>query len=288
MEISDLTIFKQVAESGGITAAAQQLNRVPSNITARIQKLEEELGKPLFLREKNRLRISAAGEQLLGYAQQILDLASEAKHELQQSEPKGVLKVGAMEAVAATRMVAPLMAFHQAWPHIQLNVNTGPTGLLIEQVLSGELDMAFVADPLQDPRLNVANVYKETLVMVSDLHHKPIKKPQDLKDEPTLLGFNHRCAYRGRLTDWLEQAGTVANVVEINSYHTLLSCVVAGMGVGIVPQALLEQYPFKENIQVHNLPLKWRKSVTALIWRHDSLKASMEAFAEIVRHPSKH
>jgi len=64
--------------------------------------------------------------------------------------------------------------------------------------------------------------------------------------------------------------------------------VVAGMGVGIVPQGLLEQYPFKENIQVHSLPLKWRKSVTALIWRHDSLKASMEAFAEIVRNPPKH
>ncbi len=285
MEISDLTIFKQVAESGGITPAAHQLNRVPSNITARIQKLEEELGKALFVREKNRLRISVAGEQLLVYADKILNLARKAKDELQAHEPQGELKIGAMEAVAATRLVIPLMEFHREWPNIQLNVNTAPTGQLIEQVLSGELDMAFVADPLKDARLKNINVYQETLVLVSSLDHKAIKKPGDLCSEPTLLGFNHRCAYRTRLTDWLEHAGSVARVVEINSYHTLLSCVAAGMGVGIVPLALLEQYPFKANIKMHPLPVKWRKSVTSIIWRHDSVKASMEAFAKMVMTP---
>jgi DNA-binding transcriptional LysR family regulator len=282
MEISDLIIFKQVVESGGITPAAQQLNRVPSNITARIQKLEEELGKALFVREKNRLRISVAGEQLLVYAEKILNLVHKAKHELQANEPQGQLKIGTMEAVAATRLVTPLMDFHRVWPNIQLNLNTAPSGKLIEQIISGELDMAFVADPLNDPRLNIIEVYQETLVLVSSLSHKSIKKPSDLSNEPTLLGFNHHCAYRNRLTGWLEQSGSVARMVEISSYHTLLSCVVAGMGVGIVPIVLLQQYPFKENIQMHPLPAKWRKSVTSIIWRHDSVKASMQEFVKIV------
>lgn len=282
MELSDLRVFQQVAESGGITRAAEKLNRVPSNVTARIQKLEEELGKPLFLREKNRLRISVAGEQLLGYSHRILDLAQQAVDELQQSQPKGVLNVGSMEAVAATRLVDPLMRFHQAYADVELNVTTGPTGVLIEKVLDGEIDMAFVADPSPDPRLAIKPVYKESLVLVSDLHHKPIKKPADLDTEATLLGFNHRCAYRTRLTDWLNQDGTVAKVVEISSYHALLSCAAAGMGVGILPEALLDDYPFKNNVQVHRLPMKWRKTQTAVIWRHDSLKASMEAFVECV------
>ncbi|BFM15589.1 LysR family transcriptional regulator [Maricurvus nonylphenolicus] len=280
MELSDLRVFQQVAESGGITRAAEKLNRVPSNVTARIQKLEEELGKPLFLREKNRLRISVAGEQLLGYSHKILDLAQQAVDELQQSHPKGVLNVGSMEAVAATRLVDPLMRFHQAYADVELNVTTGPTGVLIEKVLDGEIDMAFVADPSPDPRLAIKPVYKESLVLVSDLHHKPIKKPADLDSEATLLGFNHRCAYRTRLTDWLNQDGTVAKVVEISSYHALLSCAAAGMGVGILPEALLDDYPFRDNVQVHSLPMKWRKTQTAIIWRHDSLKASMEAFVE--------
>ena len=281
MEISDLNIFKQVVESGGITPAAHELNRVPSNITARIQKLEEELGKALFVREKNRLRISVAGEQLLVYAEKILNLAHNAKNALQANEPQGELKIGAMEAVAATHLVTPLMDFHRQWPNIQLNVHTAPTGKLIAQILSGKLDMAFVADPVNDDRLNIIQVYQETLVLVSSLSHKLIKKPSDLCSEPTLLGFNYQCAYRKRLTDWLEQSGSVARMIEISSYHALLSCVAAGMGVGIVPLALLEQFPFKENIQMHHLPAKWQKSVTSVIWRHDSVKASMEAFVKI-------
>jgi len=282
MELSDLTIFKQVVESGGITRAAEKLNRVPSNVTARVKKLEDELGTSLFLREKNRLKISASGKRLLEYAHQILDLAQEAIAELQQNKPTGVLTVGAMEAVAATRLVEPVVRFHQAFPDIELNIKTAPTGDLIDRVLMGEVDMAFVADPPSDNRLCILPIYQETLILVSDLHHKIIKKPTDLQLEPTLLGFSHSCAYRTRLTDWLKQGNIIAKIVEINSYHTLLSCVAAGMGVGVVPQALLEHYPFSQKIQTHPLPAKWKKSVTAIIWRNDSITSSMEAFTQCV------
>jgi len=279
MELSDLKVFRQVAESGGITRAAEQLNRVPSNVTARIQKLEHELGKPLFLREKNRLRISVAGEQLLIHARQILNLAQQAVEDLQDNQPKGSLRLGAMEAVCASRLTPLLMHFHQDFPEVALEINSAPTGILIDRVLKGELDMAFVADPPRDSRLSTTTIYTETLVLVSALQHKAIKHPKDLGTEPTLLGFNYRCAYRKRLTDWLAQDNQVAKVIEINSYHTLLSCVAAGMGVGIIPQVLLDNYPFRDNIKVHPLPAKWRDTKTAIIWRHDSLKPSITAFA---------
>ena len=90
------------------------------------------------------------------------------------------------------------------------------------------------------------------------------------------------CFYRSRLTDWVRQEGGLANVVEISSYHALLSCVAAGMGVGIVPKGLLEQYPFAKNIKIHKLPKKWGHTCTALIWRKDSIKPSIEAFTACV------
>ena len=63
MELSDLRVFCTVVEQKGINKAAENLHRVPSNITARIQKLEAELNQTLFFRTKNRLKISPAGEQ---------------------------------------------------------------------------------------------------------------------------------------------------------------------------------------------------------------------------------
>ncbi|MBV1880594.1 MAG: LysR family transcriptional regulator [Pseudomonadales bacterium] len=283
MELADLNVFRQVVESGGITRAAEKLNRVPSNVTARIQKLEEELGKSLFIREKNRLRISVAGEQLLDYAYQILGLAQQAKEDLQESKPKGSLVIGAMEAVSASRLTKPLTHFHQEHPKVSLEIKTAPTGVLIDSVLAGDVDLAFVADPLPDKRLNITPIYKEILVLISDVSHKTIKKPADLNSEPTVLGFNQRCAYRTRLRDWLQQDNTIAKVIEINSYHTLLSCAAAGMGVGIVPEILLEHYPFRDNIKIHKLPLKWSRTNTSLIWRIDSVTPSIEAFASIVK-----
>lgn len=282
MELSDLKVFIEVVHNGGIARAAKKLNRVPSNVTARIKKLESELGKPLFIREKNRLRISQAGEQLLPYAKQLLALAQETVDELMDNSPKGTLKLGSMEAVAATRLVEPLMNFHSENPQVELQVKTAPTGDLIEMVLAGELDMALVADPQQDSRLEIIPVFNEILAVVSDLQHKPIKCPQDLNHDATFMGFSSSCAYRTRLTDWVKQDGDVIKAVEINSYHTMLSCVAAGMGVGIAPLALLDNYPFANSLQIHPLPAKWQRSVTCFIWRKDSVKASMEAFSKCV------
>ena len=280
MELSDLTVFKTVAEEGGITAAASKLHRVPSNVTARIQKLEQELGTPLFLREGNRLKISAAGQHLLGYADNILNLAQEAIDGLNDTTPEGVLKLGSIEMAAATRLVEPLMVYHREFPEVNIEVSTNPTGILIEQILNGELDLALVSDPPTDERYISKTIFKEKLVLVSDNRHPNIRTPQDLGNFPTLLAFSSRCRYRSVLSDWLNTESVTAKLVEINSYHALLTCVTAGMGVGIAPQAVIDIYPFAEAIKTHNLPRELRNSQTCLIWRTGTSKGSIDAFVD--------
>lgn len=282
MELSDLLVFKTVAETSSITRAADKLHRVPSNVTARVQKLEQELQQSLFIRENKRLRISSAGRQLLAYAEQILVLADEAKEQFQDPKPRGVLRVGAIEMASATRLVEPLMAFHGQYPEVQIKVKSNPTGVLIEKVLAGDLDIALLSDPDKDPRLTVKNVFKEELVLVSNPSLGGIKSPADLGNNPTLLAFTAKCKYRKRLTDWANQDGIITDIVEVNSYHAMLSCVAAGMGVGIVPQAVVDIYPYSNGLKIHRLPAKWRRSSTSLVWRKDSVKPSMTAFAETV------
>ncbi len=277
-----MVVLREVARSGSVTGAAKALHRVPSNITARIQKLEKELGKPLFLRDKNRLKISPSGRQFLQHVDKILSLSERAVSEFQDDCPRGLLNIGAMEAVTATRLVGPLVRFHNEYAQVELNIKTAPTGDLIEQVLAGTIDIAFVADPQADSRLVIKPAFQEKLVLVSDLNHRNIRKPEDLGSEPSILGFNSSCAYRGRLNDWVSLGGVRPRVTEISSYHGLLSCVAAGMGVGIVPEILLSQYPFRDQLQTHALPAKVRKTSTAMIWRADSVQPSMEVFVGCV------
>ncbi|MCG8610634.1 MAG: LysR substrate-binding domain-containing protein [Pseudomonadales bacterium] len=282
MDLTDLLVFSKVAEFGGVSRAAEQLHRVPSNVTARIQKLERELGQELFVRDKNRLYISPAGEQLREYAKQILALAQEAVDQLNQPYPRGKLRLGTMEAVAATRLADVLMAYHRQYPEVTLEVHTDPTGVLIEQVIRGDLDLALVADPVADERLRQQPVFQESLVIVSENPHPDISTPLDLGPSPTLLGFSSRCAYRTRLTHWLGESRMAARVVEINSYHAMLNCVTAGMGVGIVPEILLQSVPFAAGLKKHALPARWRDTTTCLIWRKDAEKPSMDAFKTLI------
>src|ERR1700741_2844418 len=79
MDLSDLSIFRAVVETGGVTRAAEKLHRVQSNITTRVRQLESELGVDLFIREGKRMHLSPAGKLLLGYADRLIDLAAEAR-----------------------------------------------------------------------------------------------------------------------------------------------------------------------------------------------------------------
>ena len=66
MDLADLHIFRSVVQAGGITRAAEKLNRVQSNVTTRVRQLETELGVELFVREGKRMHLSSAGRLLLG------------------------------------------------------------------------------------------------------------------------------------------------------------------------------------------------------------------------------
>src|SRR5215467_11118320 len=100
MDLSDLRIFATVVREGGVTRAAEKLNRVQSNVTTRIRQLEEDLGVALFIREGKRLHLAPAGQALLGYADRVLALAEEARTSVHDPRPRGLLRLGSMESTA--------------------------------------------------------------------------------------------------------------------------------------------------------------------------------------------
>ncbi len=106
IDLTALEIFKTVAEQGGIAKAATRLHRVPSNVTTRVKQLEERLGTKLFLRGNRRLVLSAEGKRLLGYADRLLHLSSEAEAACRNGSPAGAFQIGALESTAATRLPA--------------------------------------------------------------------------------------------------------------------------------------------------------------------------------------
>jgi DNA-binding transcriptional LysR family regulator len=93
IELDTLQIFKAVVDFGGVTRAAAQLHRVPSNVTTRLKQLEEGLGTKLFHRHSRKLLLSSEGHLLLAYAEQLLRLSSEAELALRSGKPRGKLRI---------------------------------------------------------------------------------------------------------------------------------------------------------------------------------------------------
>jgi len=282
MELSDLEVFCCVVDAGGITRAAERLHRVPSNVTTRVRQLEDDLGVQLFIREGKRLRISPAGERLRGYADRLLALAREAREALGDSTPRGPLRLGAMESTAATRLAGPLADYHRTYPQVTLELRTGPTGPLLKQVLAGELDAALVAEPLADKRLDRVPVFEEELVLVADAGHAPIRSPNDAQKK-AVLAFGVGCAYRRRLETWFEQGGVVpSQVIELASYHAILGCAVAGMGVALVPRSVIDIFPGRRQLSLHTLPKKHSRSRTYLAWTKANESGNIKALADLI------
>jgi DNA-binding transcriptional LysR family regulator len=282
MDLQDLHIFRCVAETGGITRAAERLHRVPSNVTTRIRQLEESLGVQLFLRAGKRMSITPTGQVLLQYAERILALSQEARDALQDSAPRGKLCLGAMESTAATRLPGPLAEFHLRYPQVAIELCTGPTRQLVAQVLNGELDAALVADPPIEERLESVRAFREELILVTEAGHSKIRSPHDVLRR-TMLAFASGCTYRRRLEDWFGAGGTDAErIVELSSYHAILGCAVAGMGIAVLPRGLLEIFPDRARLSVHELPASLRKSETRLIWRKGAKSSNVVALASLL------
>src|SRR6201991_1573876 len=254
MELSDIQTFAAVARAGGITRAAEELNTVQSNVTQRIKALEAEIGTPLFERHSRGMTLTAAGKRLLPYAQKLTALSHEAVLAARDDgEPKGPLAIGSMGTTAAGRPAPFLAAFHRRFPAVRLTLRTATTADLVAAVLDGLLDGAFVAGPIDHADLTSTVAFREELVLVTAKHVKSLTELRAATPEsgPTALVFRTGCTYRQRLEQTLTEFGWPSAVrFELGTLDGMIGCVAAGMGVTLLPRAVVGR---NERVRGHAL-----------------------------------
>ncbi len=285
MDLTDLLIFNAVVREGGVTRAAERLHRVQSNVTTRIRQLEEDLSVPLFIREGKRLHLAPAGQVLLGYADRLLALADEARGAVQDAKPRGTFRLGAMESTAAVRLPGLLSEYHRRHPGVVLELRTGNPQVLGSAILAGELDAALVAEPIADAPFEKTLAFDEELVIVAAANHPPIGKKGSLP--PTIIVFEHGCPHRKRLEDlYAGRCEMAERTIELASYHAMLGCVAAGMGIALIPRSVLTTFPERKRLSVHRLARSENCAQTVLIWRKGAGSANVKALEQIIRSRS--
>ena len=281
MELSDLHIFRTVVREGGIVRAARRLNRVPSNITTRIKQLEASIGVQLFTRERHRLMLSQSGERLLVYADRMLLLSEEARSVLSDTAPAGVLRLGALESTAASRLPPILAAYHKAYPDVSVELITGTNDALTAAVMDRRVEAAFVAEAPATKEIAYQPLFRERLVIISAASHAPIHRPQDLEGD-SVIAFPNGCYYRRVLQRWLgERRLPSIRVLELGSYHAIVACVASGTGIALAPESVLETVQHAA-VTRHALPKVHSEVVTPLIWRASEQSPALVALRELL------
>ncbi|MGO2767561.1 putrescine utilization regulator PtrR [Pseudomonas taetrolens] len=281
MEFSQLRIFQAVAEEGSVTRAAERLHRVPSNLSTRLKQLEEQMGIELFMRERQRLQLSPAGQVLLDYTARLFALHDEALAAVQGGVPSGKFTLGTMYSTAAIHLPGLLAHYHRTYPAVNLHVQSAPSGELLEGLLTGRLDAALVDGPLELAGLDGIEFCEEHLVLISDLDHSPITRARDVQGLEVFT-FRQGCSYRARLEAWYaSDRAAMGRVMEIESYQGMLACVVAGSGVALMPASMLASLPGRENVSVHALQQPFSQATTWLMWRKGMMGANLNAWIEL-------
>ncbi|MEX3011482.1 LysR family transcriptional regulator [Hoeflea sp. TYP-13] len=279
MDLSDLRIFAAVVHEGGITRAAEHLNRVQSNVTTRIRQLEDRLDTQLFLRQGKKLVLTPSGHMLLDYAERLLALAEEAEAALQDEKPRGLFRLGSMESTAAVRLPGPLSHYSRKYPEVVLEMRTGNPTQLSTALLNGEIDAALVAEPIAESKFDWIVAFDEEPVIVTSEDYPPID--EDVPD--TMLVFEHGCPHRRRLEEWYALRKELPErTVELRSYHAMLGCVLTGMGAALVPKSVISTFPEAKRLRVTPLPHGRDRLRTMMIWPKGVASPKVRALCEVL------
>ena len=281
MELSDLKLFICTAEEASITRAAAVLGYVQSNLTARIRKLEAELGTALFHRLARGVMLTEKGQDFLEYAKTIVNLSDEAVRVVQDTDfPSGSLTIGVAETVTCGNFISVLSEFQTQYPDVTVSIKTGVPDELMRLLKNHKLDGAFIIGDYDVSHFEQEYELELELIMLGG---------QALGQEPPLDKMRWAvspsgCPFRSVLEKWLAASGLeLTNVIEISSLETLLSCVRSGLAYTILPSYVKKG----EYASLHTCPIPeaYRKSSASFIRNKNVYTTkAFQAFSEVIRH----
>lgn len=230
-----LRSFVLIADSGSFTRAAAIVGRTQSAISMQVRRLEEIVGRPLFLRDGRRVTLTRHGEYLLEPARQMLALNDQVVAALREPHMSGRIRIGAPDDYATRYLPGILARFAATHPDVQVMVVCEPSVNLRRMLDEDELDLALVSVGFE-PQDNEV-VWRGPLVWVGSAQHRP----QDQTPLPLVLS-HIECSWRKAAERALEELGRPWRLAYTSTSQTgQIAAVLAGLAVGVMTPSLLPE-----------------------------------------------
>ena len=235
MTFEQLRTFLWVARLGGFRKASNRLHLSQPAVSTRISTLEDELAAKLFERGPGELVLTKKGQQLLGYAEQMLFVEEEIKQRVANpAETEGLFRLGASETIAQAWLPSFIQAFSAQFPRVNVDLTVDISLNLRTSILERRLDLAFLMGPVSE--FSVKNVALPRF----DLHwYKSSQMGDvDLTETPIISYSNKTRPYRELTSELAQRVGPKSRVFSSASLSASLKMIAAGIAVGPYPRVL--------------------------------------------------
>ncbi len=255
MDIRALTIFNHLARSLHFGRTSKACHLSPSALTRTIQRLEEELGKPLFYRDNRRVSLTPEGEIFKRYADDALQRWQELQLELASDGMLfGQLALYCSVTAAISFLPRILGAFRQTYPGVQIKLQTGDAAEALNKLSNGEAQITIAALPHKLPPAVVFIPLGQTpLVFIEpvDYPRTLIRQGNTIDWQATPLIVPEQGLSRIRLDRWFRAQNLLMNIyAQVAGNEALLTMVSLGFGIGVVPQLVLEKSAMQDRVRI--------------------------------------
>ncbi len=259
MNLEQLRSFVEVARLGNFTRAAEALFLAQPSLSRQIAALEQDLGAELFHRARGGSTLTVAGESLLPLARRMLADAESVRRELAELAglERGRVRLGATPTLCISLVAEVLRAFHAEHPAIELHLSEQGSRRLLDELASGELDLALVttSDATSAERFIVTPLLAEELVVISSAAAPPLttRDAIGLQEVASLPQITFSSSYdlRGATDAAFRATGLTPEVVlEGAQMDAVLRFVERGLGVAIVPAMVLIDRPGLRSVRL--------------------------------------
>lgn len=267
LDLTSLRSFVTVADVGGVTRAAGFLNLTQSAVSMQLKRLEQSLGLQLLDRSARSVSLTGSGEQLLGYARQMLALNDEVYGRLTHQEFEGEIVLGVPHDIVYPAIPQVLQRFNADYPRVKIQLVSSYTKPLKEQFARGECDIILTTE-------DSGTSDSETLAMLPLVW---VGAPGGVmwKQRPLRLAFEYRCFFRKMVQEALNRADIAWEMaIESEQSRPIEASVSADLAVHAMIKGT--NFPQCEIIQ-HGGALPDLASVSINLYQSDTNKGQMGA-----------
>ncbi|HZO22512.1 MAG TPA: LysR substrate-binding domain-containing protein [Steroidobacteraceae bacterium] len=237
--LRQMKVFAVVARHLSFTRAARELHLTQPAVSQQIRLLEQEVGLPLFEKIGRKVHLAPAGEELLRYANQTLELLREASESLaaMRGLRRGVLKLG---AVSTAKYFAPslLSAFTPAYPEVTIKFAVGNRGEIIKQLAANEIDLVIMGRPPRELDTIAEPFAKHPLIIIASPGHPLARRRrialQQLASQQFLIREEGSGTRASMEYVFRERQVPFRVSMEVSSNETIKQAVMANMGISFI------------------------------------------------------